>query len=86
MKTSLKNPYACGLCSRNFSVPRLLVKHVNTAHNPPLTPNKSQPNVQSSVPLNSQTKVLDKERFAIVTNKKWQQCSKDEVKMKQGPI
>ena len=85
MRTSLKNPYACGLCSRDFLVPRLLVKHVNIAHNPPSTPNKSQPNVQPSAQLNSQPKVLDKERLAIVNNKKWQHCSKDELKLKEEP-
>ena len=32
MKTFKKNPYACNLCNKDFSIPKLLVRHVNTAH------------------------------------------------------
>ena len=78
MKTLSKKPYACGLCSKDFSVPRLLVKHVSTAHQPPSTSNKFQPNVHP--------KVQDEERFAIDNNRKFQPCSKDDVKMKEDPI
>ena len=32
MKTFKKNPYACNLCNKDYSIPKLLVRHVNTAH------------------------------------------------------
>ena len=48
MKTFKKNPYACNLCNKDFSIPKLLVRHVNTAHDSSSSGNtkKSQPELQ----------------------------------------
>ena len=48
MKTFKKNPYACNLCNKDFSIPKLLVRHVNTAHDSSLSGNtkKYQPELK----------------------------------------
>ena len=48
MKTFKKNPYACNLCNKDFSIPKLLVRHVNTAHDSSSSGNtkKSQPELK----------------------------------------